>query len=251
MMRKTVVLIIVCLLTAESAAIAGQIRQELSARIERIEIDDDLNIHDFGNDLNLGEGGKSKWKALGFSLLLPGAGQYYTRNDKKALFFGGAEVLVWSGFFGLRTYGRWKKEDYKAWAAFHAGADINGKSESYFEKLTYYDNLDEYNQLELVYEGSRAEIFPSTPGYYWNWDSDQSRGHYRDLRNISKNAFRRSLLVAGAAVINRLLSGIDAYRSAGAFNRGLEFSDTGWKIYYSDPGFTGDGEVEIGLSLNF
>ena len=213
--------------------------------------DDDLGLPLFGESGQSRVGEKSKWKALGLSLLVPGAGQYYSGNKGRTKIFGATEVLVWSGFLGIRTYGGWKKDDYKSWAAFHAGADVNGKSDGYFEKMTYYDNLDEYNQLELLYEGSRAELFPSTPEFYWNWDSDESRSHYRDLRNQSKNAYRRSLLILGAAVINRILSGIDAYRTAGSYNRQREFGDSRWILVCSTADLMEHGKIEIGLSRQF
>jgi len=196
-------------------------------------------------------GSKSKWKALGLSLIVPGAGQFYAGSKSKMTIFGAAEALVWSSFLGLRIYGGWKREDYRAWAALRAGAMVEGKSESYFEKMTYYDNLNEYNQFELLYEGSRAQLFPSTRDYYWNWDSDASRQHFRDLRNQSKAAYRRSILVLGAAVANRILAGIDAYRTAASLNKQSEFSDSGWILYCSTANLLEDGEVEIGLTTKF
>jgi hypothetical protein len=213
--------------------------------------DDDLDLPLFENVAKSGFVEKSKWKALGLSLIAPGAGQYYCGNKSRMKIFGVTEISVWTGFFGIRAYGGWKKEDFRSWAAFHAGADVNGKSDEYLEKLTYYDNLGEYNQLELLYEGSRAVLYPSTPEFYWNWDSDESRSHYRDLRNQSKNAYRRSLLILGVAVANRILSGIDAYRSAGSYNRQQEFGDSGWNFVCSTAEFVEHGKIEIGFSRHF
>ena len=232
---------------------AQSIREMIAEQIQTSYMDDqdDLGLPLFENVESGRPGSKSKWKALGLSILFPGAGQLYTKQTGKMKIFGGAEIMIWTGFFGLRTYGAWKKEDYRAWAAYHAGADVNDKPDDYYETLTYYDNLDEYNQLELLYEGSQAVLYPETPEYYWNWDSDASRSHFRDLRNRSKNAYRRSLLFLGVAVINRVLSGINAYRSAGTYNRQLEFSDSGWRIYCSTAGVMGGGEFEVGLATQF
>ena len=200
------------------------IRQKMLAGLEQMGSDDDFDFYDFPESKDKVEGAKSKWKALGLSVILPGAGQYYTESRGKMIFFGGAEALIWSNFVGFRLYGKWKKEDYISWAALHAGVDVNGKPDSYFETLTYYDNIDIYNQLELLYERSEAELYPDTPEFYWNWDSDENRVHFRKLRNDSKNAYRRSLLFLGAALVNRVLSGIDAFRSAGSFFRKLPCS---------------------------
>lgn len=227
------------------------IEQRMLAGLDKIGSDDNSDFYDYGKSFEEIEGGKSKWKALGLSVILPGAGQYYTESRGKMFFFGGAEALIWSNFIGFRLYGNWKKEDYISWAALHAGADVNGKPDSYFETLTYYDNIDIYNQLEHLYERSEAQLYPDTPEYYWNWDSDANRVHYRNLRNTSKNAYRRSLLFLGAAFVNRVLSGIDAYRSAGSYNRRKEFSDNGWRLYCSAAGFEDYGDFEIGISRRF
>jgi hypothetical protein len=210
--------------------------------------DDDLNLPAFPSPK---KGGKSKFTALGLSFLLPGAGQYYVGNKSRMIFFGSAEALIWTSFFGLRAYGSWKKEDYQGWAAVHAGANIVGKSDLFLEKLTYYDNLNEYNQLQLLYEGQDAQLFPTTSSYWWNWDSRASRDRYRNLRNQSKVAYRRSLLMVGAALINRILSGIDAYRAAAALDRNEEFGAANWGLYYQADGPLWNSKVEVGFVKSF
>lgn len=243
-------LIILLILTANTVY-PQTISQRMQLALESHLDDDDLGYYDYKDITEKVEGQKSGWKALGLSILLPGAGQYYTESKGRMRFFGGIEAIIWSNFIGFRAYGKWKKEDYISWAATHAGADVNGKPDSYFETLTYYDNIDIYNQLELLYERSEAELYPDTPEYYWNWDSDLNRVLYRKLRNDSKTAYRRSLLFLGAALVNRVLAGIDAFRSAGSYNRRKEFSDNGWKLYCSAAGSFTDDPVEIGVTLRF
>jgi hypothetical protein len=225
---------------------AETISQLMSKSIQ--DDDDNLNIPSIFDEEK--SAAKSKFLALGLSLLLPGAGQYYTENKGMTIAFGAAEATIWGGFAGMRMYGRWKKEDYEAWAAFHAGADIKGKSDLYFEKMTYYDNVDEYNQLAPLYDGSDAVLFKG-PDDYWNWDSNNSRNQYRNLRNQSKNAYRRSLFFVAAALANRIVSGIDAYRAADEFVANREFSDARWGLYYSTSGPLPVGEVRLGVVRRF
>jgi len=98
--------------------------------------DDELNIPSFLNtEKEESRPRKSKFLALGLSFVLPGAGHYYTDNKSRMMFFGTNEALIWSGFFGFRLYGNWKKEDYSAWSSFHAGAVVDGKDDRFFEKL--------------------------------------------------------------------------------------------------------------------
>ena len=247
MARRLIALILALAFLLTAPTFAQSITQRLERQLQRG--DDDLNAPVMPS--NMREKQKSKMKALGLSLLLPGAGQYYAGNKTRMAIFGSAEALIWTSFFGLRTYGSWKKEDYKSWAAFHAGADINNKSDLYFEKLTYYDNLGEYNQLAPLYDGSEAQLFPSSSDYWWNWDSDASRSHYRSLRNQSKMAYRRSLFLIGAMIANRILSGIDAYRSAGSGGGDREFGAVDWSLYYSADGPLWDSKLEVGFVKRF
>jgi hypothetical protein len=247
---KLLSLLVSLILFMQATAFSQTFAQRMAKNLARS--GDDLNIPSFldqGKENNQHK--KSKFLALGLSLALPGAGQYYTESRTKMIVFGSAEALIWAGFFGIRTYGHWKKNDYRAWAAFHAGANVSGKSETYFEKLTYYDNLDEYNQMAPLYDGSSAQLFPANAQYYWNWDSRANRDHYRSLRNQSKNAFHRSLFFVGAAIINRLLAGIDAYRAASAFDHNQEFSLYGWNLYSSTLDYQQNGGVEIGVTKRF
>jgi hypothetical protein len=248
---KNLALIIAFFLILDLSASAreGSISQMMTTG-SMLKDDDDLNLPSF-LESESGRSGKSKFLALGLSFLLPGSGQYYTENKRKAIIFGSAEALIWGGFFGLRQYGSWKKEDYKAYAAFHAGANVNGKPDIFFEKLTYYDNINEYNQLAVLYDGEDAVLFPVNSSYYWNWDSRESRDHFRNLRNLSKNAYRRSLFMVGAALANRILAGIDAYRSASMYETDSEFSVAGWRPYYEMSGPIWNSEVEIGVIKNF
>ena len=55
---------------------------------------------------------KSPQKAFLLSLLLPGAGQFYTESKTKAKIFVGSEASLWIGFLALQTVGSWKKSDY-------------------------------------------------------------------------------------------------------------------------------------------
>lgn len=247
-MKKLISIALAATILLPACAFSEPISQMMDRQLRQGN-DDDLNLPSIA--FSEKGGGKSKFGALGLSLLLPGAGQYYTGNKSRMAIFGGAEALIWTSFFGLRAYGSWKKEDYKGWAAVHSGANIIGKPDLFFEKLTYYDNLNEYNQLQLVYEGQDAQLFPATSSYWWNWDSNASRDKYRSLRNQSKNAYRRSIFLLGAAFLNRILSGIDAYRAASALDRDEEFGAANWGLYYQTDGPLWDSKVEVGFVKSF
>lgn len=180
----------------------------------------------FEDEFQRPTGRKSVTKAMLLSLLLPGAGELYAENATGSRIFLGLEGSIWAGFFGFTTYGAWKKADYKGYAAAHAGINLDSKTDAYFENITYYDSRDEYNQFARLYHGSDATIYPENDFWNWNWDSQDSKGRFRDLRNQSKTAYRRALFMVGLAAVNRVVSVLDAARSVKKFNRKLssEFS---------------------------
>jgi hypothetical protein len=201
-------------------------------------------------------GRKSTTKAMVLSLILPGAGEYYAENRFRSGVFLGVEGAIWSSFFGFRTYGSWKKRDYKGYASLHAGANLEGKTDDFFEDLTYYDNRDEYNQFARLYNGDDAIIYPEDDFWNWQWDSQDSRGRYRELRNQSKSAYRKAVYMVGLAALNRIVSVLDAAYSVKKFNRklGSEFSSVsraGIKFSWNASLFGKNPHLVLNLSKNF
>ncbi|MBN2029563.1 hypothetical protein JW824_04895 [bacterium] len=155
----------------------------------------------------------SEIKAFFFSFLLPGAGEYYAGSKKMAKIFFSSEILLWTTYFSFRTYGNWKKEDYRNLAVCCAGVDLSGKDHQYFVNIENFDTIREYNEAKLR-QRQFDEVYPDTPYYYWQWDSGTSRHQFEKLRIASDTAYHRSLFVIGGIVINHIVSGIDALRLA-------------------------------------
>jgi len=172
------------------------------------------------------EGLKSVAKAALFSFLLPGTGEIYARSQTKGKIFLSVDASFWAGFFGFRTYGGWLKKDYKVYAASHAGANLAGKPDDFFDNLAFYDSRDKYNQFALLYHRGEAKPYPENDFWSWEWDSPHSKSYYRDLKNRSKTAYRTALYVMGLSLVNRVVSVIDAMKTVRSYNRkkSLEFS---------------------------
>jgi hypothetical protein len=154
-------------------------------------------------------------KAFFFSLLLPGAGEYYAGAKNTAKIFFSAEVILWATYFGFRAYGHMKEDDYIRFAIAHAGIDPTGKDHDYYVNIENYNSIQEYNNVRLQ-ERRVDELYPDTEFYAWQWDNQDSRLKYERLRIASDQAFNRSLFVLGAVVVNHVISGIDAIRVARA-----------------------------------
>ncbi|MDH4223588.1 MAG: hypothetical protein OEV55_08640 [candidate division Zixibacteria bacterium] len=223
---------------------------------QKVFYQDNRDIPQWGDEFQKPSGRKSITKAMLLSLVLPGAGEFYAENKNRFRFFLGIESAVWSGFAGFRAYGSWKKNDYKGFATSHAGINLDGKSDKFFENMTYYDNRDEYNQFARLYHGDEAVIYPENDFWNWEWDSQDSKARFRELRNQSKSAYRKALFMVGLAALNRVVSMLDAARSVKKFNRQLssEFSSinkTGLKISLDANFFGRNPHLVLNFNRNF
>ena len=170
------------------------------------------------------QGKKSVFKAALFSALIPGGGQYYLGNRRTARYFFTAEALTWIGYLSFQVYGDWRKDDYIRYAAIHANAQLEGKSDDFLSWVGFYNSIREFNSLGRAWDNSRPYL-EDTPENHWNWLSEEERQTFRDLRNRSREAYRRSDFMIGVAVVDRVISIIDAVRSAGRINRRIGIGD--------------------------
>ena len=230
--------------------------QPFSKFDQKVLFNENKEVPPWTDEFQKPSGRKSITKAMLLSMVLPGAGEYYAGNKSRFRLFLGIEGAVWSGFFGFRTYGSWKKKDYKGFAALHAGVDLEGKSDEYFENMTYYDSRDEYNQFAKLYHGDNAMIYPENDFWNWEWDNQHSKSHFRKLRNQSKSAYRKALFMVGLAALNRIVSVLDAARSVKKFNRqlGSEFSSisqTGLKFGLDANFFGKNPHIILNINKSF
>ncbi len=155
----------------------------------------------------------SKGKAFVLSLVLPGAGEYYAGSKTMANVFFGTEAAMWLGYLSLRTYGDWKKKDYRLFAVAHAGVDLSGKNHQYFVDIENYSNIVDFNDAKLQ-QRYPNKMYPEDETHYWEWDSETSRKRFERLRLSSDQAYNISLIFIGGIVVNHIVSGIDALRVA-------------------------------------
>jgi len=156
---------------------------------------------------------KSAFKAGIYSAILPGWGQFYLGNKGKARVFFTVEAVSWVGFIAFRTYGKWKKDDFIRFANERAGADLWGKDDHFLDMVGFYDDIDDYNAFGRAVAPERAYL-EDTPANHWRWQSEADRMAYRDLKNRSREAYRRSKFMIGLAILNRIAAVIDAVRDA-------------------------------------
>jgi hypothetical protein len=165
-------------------------------------------------------------KAGIYSALLPGLGEFYVGHKSKARVFFAVEAATWVGFFSFHIYGNWKENDYVNYAAVYANASLENKNDEFRDWVGFYSDIEQFNSLGRVQDPERPYL-EDTPENHWRWESTAAQDSYRHLKNRSREAFRRRDFMLGLAIVNRVVSIIDAVRDAKRSQReikGSEFS---------------------------
>jgi hypothetical protein len=167
--------------------------------------------------------------AVLYSLLVPGLGEWYADNFSAGRYLLGSEITLWLSLYGFHSYGTWLKTDAHSFAEVYAGADISGKDKKFFVNVGNFLSRDEYNQKKLR-DRDIASLYID-PSYDWQWESDDKRREYRDLRVRSDQMLNAVKFVGAAIVANHLVSAIIAGNSAIRYNQ--RFSDSGMQAGWS------------------
>jgi hypothetical protein len=188
-------------------------------------------------------------KAFLLSLLVPGTGQFYSQSPGRGRFFVGTELAILASYLGFRLYSDWKEEDYQLFAAAHAGVDTRGKSETYFEDVSLYMSMEEYNRQQLHDYREDAELYSGAD--FWEWDSQTSRREFDSLYRASSNAADNSVIMTGLGLLNHLLSAVDAARTARLFNKKQASAAGPVRFTFKIKPSPGSSVVMIGLKKEF
>ncbi|MCB1182884.1 hypothetical protein KDM41_05580 [bacterium] len=192
-----------------------------------------------GHHSNTGE----KVKAGLYSAILPGAGQYYNGQKSKAYIMGGIEVAIWTAWFVFDAQGDNKRDDAEEWAALYAGTS-GEHPDSYWQDVGHFANSDSYNESVL----REARALGETPSGLvsgadtWQWVNDDRQTSYQQLRADGNAAYDRRDFMILFAVVNRVVSVVDAVIGAGGKAGAIETEVMGLNLEmemlpsWQDPG---------------
>jgi hypothetical protein len=207
------------------------------------------------------DGERSTSKAVLYSFLLPGLGQYYLGERNRAWTFFLTEGAIWTSFAVFQAQGHIRRDGYQDYALAFAGISGGGHSDDFYREIGDFDSSEEY-ELFIKSDG-RSFTYPNSDyatieEYFinnrfsdyepWSWKSTEDREHYYSLRWGSRLAFRRSLYSLAAALGNRIFSAVYALRSsrsadAVSMNNAQQLHVT--FDSYPDPA----GNAQFGISL--
>ena len=185
--------------------------------------------------LNEGEpvqaGRKSPKLAFAMSLVVPGLGELYAGEPKRAAVFFGIEALTWFNYLRWRSRGNdlkaefrafadsnWDENRYREWQKYN-----QSRGSPYIETETlpckraqdgchnvdtqqYYEMIGKYDQFVFGWRDARDVGFETGNG---DVVSGQ-RIDYENRRNDSNKLLKRASVIIGLTVVNRIASSIHA-----------------------------------------
>lgn len=176
---------------------------------------------------------KSKTKSAFLSVLVPGAGEFYSKNKTSGFISLASETILWLGYFGFLEEAKWAERDYKKYASAYSGSNTTKCSDEYYRHLQHYYSSKEYNnnveiyaRYGLYYWSWTIEEYEEFRGKHlyvndeaWEWESKDIWYRYGELRR-EKNKFKiMAKFTIGAMIMNRVISMIKAVRSAHSYNK--------------------------------
>lgn len=163
---------------------------------------------------------KSVGKALLYSLILPGAGEFYVDEPGFGKLFLGIEILAWSSFLFNDHYFSSLQKDYKSYARLHAGVAQNSKNAQYWIDIGKFDDIYAYNDQRRRDRRIDA-IYEESPNTIWNWDSKDNRFKYDAKRLKAVDIKNREVYFITTILLNHIVSAINAVRLTRKYNRNL------------------------------
>ncbi|HEV8537466.1 MAG TPA: hypothetical protein VGR15_00970 [Bacteroidota bacterium] len=160
-----------------------------------------------------------------YSLLLPGMGELYVGEYGSGKYFTIAEAGLWIGWGGMQWYGSWLQNDARQFAVQHAGITTDEKDDQYYIDIGNSRSVYSYND-QVLRNGDVFKTYDPLSPYYWKWDTDASRGQYRQLRVSSDVVYNDSRFLLAAIGINHLISAINAGRLAISHNHAIDEAST-------------------------
>jgi len=165
---------------------------------------------------------KSAGKAILLSAFIPGAGEMYLGNYRRAGIFMGAELLIILSYARLNNEIKWKTNSYKLYAENFADISLDS-DDSYYRFISNYISSDAYNaDIEMFYR-NRYIVYEYNPEAYnlyrdrflvageeeWEWESTEHWLEYRSIRRDKQRIEILANFALGASVLNRIISIID------------------------------------------
>ena len=174
---------------------------------------------------------KSPNEAFLYSLVVPGMGQLYT-GAKRGYIYIAAEVGLLATYFILRNNASNTREDYRDLVRQHVIFDGPGSFEDW-DPIEDFEHATQYENWNHVYDSEATR--KRTGKWYWDdarsfkdeadvdieFDSPNRLAAF-DLRQDANDTFQLARTVLGVAILNHVVSAVEARITTKRFNTRLQ-----------------------------
>ena len=175
---------------------------------------------------------KSPNEAFLYSFIIPGMGQLYT-GAKRGYLYAAAEVGLLATYFVLRNSASNTREDYRDVVRQHVTFIGPGAFEDW-DPIEDFEHATQYETWNHVYDSDETRA--RTGKWYWadldpnlknepdldiDFDS-QYRLEAFDLRQKANDTFQLARTILGVAILNHVVSAVEARISTKRFNNRLQ-----------------------------
>jgi hypothetical protein len=155
------------------------------------------------------------------SIVLPGWGQMHAGHSTRGMVFMGLEAGIWTGVGVSYLQAVFSRDDFRNLAMEEAGIDVSSVNREFQDDVGDFSSSSEYNDyirsLARYYypddPDAQREYFDNNARFGadgWSWSGSGARESYSDALQESREWFRRTTYVAAFALVNRVVSAIDA-----------------------------------------
>jgi hypothetical protein len=233
------------LMNYQSSQQLYSLTQTDSASMQRVNMD----VYQFKN--------KSTKRGFLYSLVVPGAGEFYAGSKIKAVLFFGLEAGFWTGYFSYHKKGKnketeylnfanaqWNEQKYRDSLLTHYGVVVDTPGVYYVsgdsivishtlpssKDQQYYEMIGKYDQFRFGWlEYSAVEYYKALAEGKQYLSPD--RNTYLGMRHDSNSLLDKANRFVMFSLANHLLSAFDAAISVRHYNRkGEKFSQVDMKI---------------------
>jgi hypothetical protein len=184
-----------------------------------------------------------KVKAGLLSALVPGTGQFYNHQNSKGYVMLGIEAGIWITYFVFDSQGDARMESSQEWSGIYAGTS-GAHENSYWQNVGHYMDSDAYNESRLREARALQEPVSGLIGGSdaWQWVNEERKNGYSQLRADGNSAYDKRDFMILFAVVNRVVSVVDAVLNAGKDESVLETEVLGMNLGFEvlpswkDPG---------------
>jgi hypothetical protein len=199
---------------------------------------------------------KDTKQAFLYSLVLPGAGQFYAGSKIKPALFLGAEAVIWYGYFHFHGQGndrtdiyegeanrQWSEQRYVEFLQYFFGVSddeeaLNEDGNLFFghhlpdEKTQqYYEMIGKYDQFVFGWSDSPPPSqFDPSDKYAFESIMSDIRLNYEQLRNDANVAYDKATASLMVMMANHIISAFEAALSVKRHNDKLERFNAGISV---------------------